>query len=151
MKSWIRCFAAWLLGMMIAGSGIGAARTAFPGAVPAAGEFLTGHEGLEKAWKEGLTEVLVRCQGLVVYKLPDDLEGIRHQRFLIRLSSGQTVLIVHNIDLSKRVAKLRVGDKVRVRGEYIWNEKGGLIHKTHRDPGGEDPSGWIKHEGWIYR
>lgn len=114
-------------------------------------EILVGDEGLAKAWEERLTEVFVRCQGRVVFKLPDDLVGSRHQRFLIRLSSGQTVLIVHNIDLVKRVAKLRIGDKVRVRGEYIWNDKGGLIHKTHRDPGGEDPSGWIKHRGLIYR
>lgn len=149
MTSWFRCLLAGLLGWVMAGSVMFAGNV--PVQAPAGVEILTGDEGLAKAYQEMLSEVFVRCQGRVVFKLPDDLEGSRHQRFLIRLTSGQTVLIVHNIDLVKRVAKLRIGDKVRVRGEYIWNDKGGLIHKTHRDPGGEDPSGWIKHRDLVYR
>ncbi|RYD47668.1 MAG: DUF3465 domain-containing protein, partial [Verrucomicrobiaceae bacterium] len=47
--------------------------------------------------------------------------------------------------------KLRVGDKVVVRGEYIWNDKGGLIHWTHHDPKGKGPEGWIRHKGRKYR
>ena len=102
------------------------------------------------AFENQISEIRVICSGKVVYKLADDIADIRHQRFLIELASGQTLLIVHNIDLVKRVKPLRLGDKVIVRGEYIWNDKGGLIHYTHRDPAGIQPSGWIKHRGVLY-
>lgn len=107
-------------------------------------------EKLAWAFENHISEIRVTCSGTVVYKLADDLLDIRHQRFLIELESGQTLLIVHNIDLVKRVKPLRLGDKVTVRGEYIWNDKGGLIHYTHRDPAGLQPSGWIKHRGVLY-
>lgn len=102
------------------------------------------------AFENQISEIRVTCSGTVVYKLADDIADIRHQRFLIELESGQTLLIVHNIDLVKRVKPLHLGDKVIVRGEYIWNDKGGLIHYTHRDPEGLQPSGWIKHRGVLY-
>lgn len=102
------------------------------------------------AYENKISGFRVTCSGVVVNKLPDDLADIRHQRFIIKLESGQTLLIVHNIDLAKRVKPLRFGDKVRVRGEYIWNDKGGLIHYTHRDPTGILPSGWIRRKGVIY-
>jgi len=42
----------------------------------------------------------------------------RHQRFIVELSSGRTVLIAHNIDLAPRVRSLKVGDTVSFYGEY---------------------------------
>jgi len=103
------------------------------------------------AFENGISEIRVTCSGVVVYKLPDDTFDIRHQRFLIELASGQSLLIAHNIDLAKRVKPLRIGDKISVRGEYIWNEKGGLIHYTHRDPAGIQPDGWIKRKGVVFQ
>lgn len=102
------------------------------------------------AFENRISEIQVTCTGMVVYKLTDDISDIRHQRFLIELASGQTLLIAHNIDLAKRVKPLRIGDKVSVRGEYIWNEKGGLIHYTHDDPAGVHPGGWIKRKGIVF-
>lgn len=110
----------------------------------------TRDKKLAWAFKNKVSEIQVTCSGKVVYKLADDTSDVRHQRFIIELESGQTLLIVHNIDLVKRVKPLRIGDKVTVRGEYIWNHKGGLIHYTHRDPAGIHPSGWIKHRGILY-
>ncbi len=106
---------------------------------------------LRWAFRNKINEIRVTCSGKVIRKLPDDTHGSRHQRFIIKLASGQTLLIVHNIDLAKRIARLRIGDKASVRGEYIWNDKGGLIHYTHRDPAGIQPGGWIKHRGIVYR
>lgn len=106
---------------------------------------------LAKAFREGASEFRATCSGKVIRKLSDDTIGSRHQRFIIRLSSGQTLLIVHNIDLSKRVKSLRLGNRIKIRGEYIWNHQGGLIHYTHRDPAGIQPSGWIRYKGKTYR
>ena len=103
------------------------------------------------AYENRISEIQVTCAGEVVYKLSDDTFDIRHQRFLIELASGQTLLIAHNIDLAKRVKPLRIGDKISVRGEYIWNENGGLIHYTHHDPAGIRPGGWIKRRGVVFR
>ncbi len=74
-----------------------------------------------------------------------------HQRFIVRLASGQTVLIAHNIDLAPRVAGLTVGATVRFQGEYEWNDRGGLVHWTHHDPEGRRSAGWIEYRGTRYQ
>ncbi|HCO00426.1 MAG TPA: DNA-binding protein, partial [Methylophaga sp.] len=89
--------------------------------------------------------------GTVTRLLSDDNDGSRHQRFIIELASGQTLLIVHNIDLAPRIDDIREGDEVRVYGEYIWNDKGGLIHWTHHDPANRHPHGWIRHQDRLYQ
>ncbi len=95
--------------------------------------------------------VQVEDAGTVVKVLADDNQGARHQRFLVKVVSGQTLLFAHNIDLANRVENLNVGDSVEFRGEYIWNEKGGIVHWTHRDPQGHHYDGWIKHNGSTYQ
>ena len=67
--------------------------------------------------------------------------GGRHQKFLVRLSPDHTILIAHNIDLAPRINALREGDDIQFSGEYVWNEKGGVIHWTHRDPQGLHEAG----------
>lgn len=93
----------------------------------------------------------VESEGNVIKIMPDDREGSRHQRFLIRLSNDHTLLVAHNIDLAPRVADLQVGDIIAFKGEYEWNSKGGVIHWTHRDPAGRHPGGWLKHKDRIYQ
>ena len=83
--------------------------------------------------------------------LSDDAQGSRHQRFIVRLSSGQTVLVAHNIDLAPRVPGLKVGDIVEFSGEFEWNDKGGVVHWTHHDPSGSHPGGWLKHGGRVFQ
>jgi hypothetical protein len=83
--------------------------------------------------------------------LSDDNDGSRHQRFVVALASGQTLLISHNIDLAPRVVGLRKGDVVSFSGEYEWNAEGGVIHWTHHDPRKRHPAGWIKHDGKVYQ
>ena len=92
----------------------------------------------------------VRGTATVSRILSDDNEGSRHQRFVVRLSSGRTLLIAHNIDLAPRVSSLRVGDTVSFYGEYEWNDRGGVIHWTHHDPRGSHVGGWIEHKGRRY-
>lgn len=83
----------------------------------------------------------MQSEGVVVKVLPDDNHGSRHQKFLIELSSGQTILIAHNIDLASRISPITEGDVVAFNGEYEWNEKGGVVHWTHRDPNGRHEAG----------
>ena len=83
--------------------------------------------------------------------LADDLTGSRHQRFIVRLGSGQTILIVHNIDLAPRVSELQTGDRIGFYGEYVWNAEGGMVHWTHHDPQGKHEAGWLKRNGRTYQ
>ncbi len=92
----------------------------------------------------------VTIKGIVDRVLDDDNRGSRHQRFIVRLDSGTTLLIAHNIDLAKRVPLDR-GGEVEIRGEYEWNEQGGLLHWTHHDPDARHPGGWIDYDGNRYR
>jgi hypothetical protein len=98
-----------------------------------------------------VSNVQVEGEGIVTHLLQDDLVGSRHQRFLVRLVSDQTVLIAHNIDIAPRVNGLQKGDIARFYGEYVWNEKGGLVHWTHHDPAERHVAGWIKHKGRTYQ
>lgn len=88
--------------------------------------------------------------GRVSRLLGDDSLGNRHQRFILALDSGQSLLIAHNIDLAPRVESLAVGDTVEFHGVYEWNDKGGVVHWTHRDPEGRHEAGWIRHRGRTY-
>lgn len=113
-------------------------------AVSASGE-------IESAFQNQQSGVQVTGEGIVTRILADDSDGSRHQRFILRLASGQTLLVAHNIDLAPRIASLSPGDTVAFNGEYEWNEKGGLIHWTHRDPNGQHEAGWLKHNGETYQ
>jgi hypothetical protein len=106
---------------------------------------------LGRAFKNGTSDVQVEGEGVVTRMLADDLSGSRHQRFIVSLASGQTVLIAHNIDIAPRIDGLQTGDSVRFYGEYVWNEKGGMVHWTHHDPEGRHVAGWLKHNGQIYQ
>ena len=106
-------------------------------------------QAVEALFEQGLSDRIVQVEGVVDRVLRDDLEGSEHQRFVLRLGSGHTLLVAHNIDLSQRVP-LKRSDLVEARGEYEWNERGGVLHWTHRDPQGRHEDGWIRHEGQQY-
>ena len=106
---------------------------------------------IEELYADHRSGVVVEAAGVVERVLSDDLQGSRHQRFVVRLASGHTVLISHNIDLAPRVADLSVGDHLAFRGQYEWNDRGGVVHWTHHDPDGSRPGGWIEHQSRVYR
>lgn len=98
----------------------------------------------------------VEGKGSVVKILDDDDKaggdkGSRHQRFILRLDSGQTVLVAHNIDLAPRIELINEGDTIVFKGVYVSNDKGGVIHWTHRDPQEHHEDGWLKRNGKIYQ
>jgi hypothetical protein len=106
---------------------------------------------LASAFENRLRNVQVQGIGQVARVLADDNDGSRHQKFILRLASGQKLLVAHNIDLAERAAELRIGDTVEFRGEYEWNPQGGVIHWTHRDPEGRHATGWLKLNGRTYQ
>jgi molybdopterin converting factor small subunit len=105
---------------------------------------------VESAYANQTSDLQVSSSGTVVKLLSDDNKGSRHQRFILKLSNNQTVLVAHNIDLAPKITSLRRGDIVEFNGEYEWNNKGGVIHWTHHDPAGRHQDGWLKHNGSIY-
>ena len=98
----------------------------------------------------GDSESWIEASGLVRRLLPDDSDESRHQRFVLDMRNGQTILVAHNIDLAKRVP-LGMGSRIRVRGLYEWNDMGGLVHWTHHDPLGVEDGGFIKYRTRVYR
>ena len=117
----------------------GVLQTAHPPAGPTS--------AIDAAFEARRSDAWVEDAGIVERVLADDRDGSRHQRFIVRLASGRTVLIAHNIDLAPRLEPLRPGDPIRFRGQYEWNSQGGVVHWTHHDPSGRREGGWIEHGG----
>lgn len=116
-----------------------------------ASNFAYANPQIEKAYHDKQSNVQVQGVGKVIRILPDDNDGSRHQKFLLKLPSKLTLLVAHNIDLSKRIDGLKEGDDVEFYGEYEWNNKGGVLHWTHHDPKGKHKDGWLKHKNVIYK
>ena len=110
-----------------------------------------GTQIIENAFSNKLSDVQVQTQGKVRAILPDDNEGSRHQKFILELSNGQTILIAHNIDLAPRIENIKKGDTVAFNGEYEYSQKGGVVHWTHKDPKHRHIDGWLNHNGKIYQ
>jgi hypothetical protein len=68
---------------------------------------------------------------------------------VLRVGGGQTLLIAHNTEVAGRVP-LSLGDRARFRGSYEWNDLGGMVHWTHRDPMGHTDGGWIEFRNKRY-
>jgi hypothetical protein len=109
-----------------------------------------GQQAVLEAYRQRQSNLWVDVTGVVERVLPDDRSGSRHQRFILGLDDGHTLLVSHNIDVAERAPVAR-GDSVELRGEYEWNEQGGVIHWTHHDPEGRQPGGWIRTGGRTYR
>jgi hypothetical protein len=106
---------------------------------------------IQRAFATQKSNLQVSAQGRIVKSLPDDIEGDRHQRFLVQLSPQLTILIAHNIDIAPKIDTLKVGNRIQFYGEYEWNELGGVVHWTHHDPQQRHPNGWLKYLGRTYQ
>ncbi|MEB3753996.1 DUF3465 domain-containing protein [Acinetobacter sp. MD2(2019)] len=106
---------------------------------------------IANAFAQHKSNVQAQASGKVKAILADDNEGFRHQKFILSLENGISVLVAHNIDLAPQIKHLEKGDVVEFNGEYEYNPKGGVTHWTHRDPKGNHANGWLKHNGQIYQ
>ena len=120
---------------------------AVAGAAPASNA--STDKSLSAAARDHAEGLEVNVHGRVTRLLSDDTKGARHQRFLIRTGENLSILVVHNIDLAPRVP-VRQGDSVALRGEYVWNDRGGMVHWTHHDPDRRHQAGWIELGGRRY-
>ncbi|MCU4332108.1 DUF3465 domain-containing protein [Acinetobacter pittii] len=110
-----------------------------------------GVDTVKAAYEQRQSNVQVQGSGRVKAILRDDNDGSRHQKFILVLKNGLSILIAHNIDLAPKISNLNKGDIVEFYGEYEYNPKGGVLHWTHHDPQGRHESGWLKHDGQIYQ
>ena len=107
------------------------------------------------AWRDGLSNVEVTAHGSVARILGSrDGRSGPHLGFLLHLSGsegrGLTVRVEDNLDLTGPIV-LHEGDDATIRGEYIYDARGGLIHYTHRDPRGRHAAGYVQVEGHLYQ
>ncbi len=114
-------------------------------------ELSSSDRAIDTAYKNKQSHFQVGGSGKVIKLLSDDTQGKRHQKFLIRLNSGQTLLISHNIGIAPRIDTLKPGDHLNFYGEYEWNENGGVVHWTHHDPDNRHADGWLNHNGKLYQ
>jgi Protein of unknown function (DUF3465) len=120
-------------------------------AVAASAQPTTGaSDAAAAAFRAHASGTVISVTGVVQRVLADDRDGSPHQRFVLRTPAGQTLLVAHNLDLAPRLENLGVGEILNIKGEYVWNEQGGLLHWTHRDPGGNHPPGFIERNGHRY-
>lgn len=110
-----------------------------------------GADTIKAAYEQRKSNVQVQGSGRVKAILREDNEGSRHQKFILVLKNGLSILVAHNIDLAPKIPDLKKGDVVEFYGEYEYNPKGGVLHWTHRDPQNRHESGWLKHDGQIYQ
>ncbi len=106
---------------------------------------------IENAFRSRRSNIPVTEAGVVSRLLSDDSQGDRHQRFIVSLPSGHTILIAHNIDIAPRINSIRESDQITFCGIYEWNDKGGVVHWTHHDPSRRHASGYLVHNGRTYQ
>lgn len=111
----------------------------------------SGDQIIQKAFENQARNLQVEASGRVFKMLKDDNNPPRHQRFILKLDNGMSLLVAHNIDLAKRITDLKAGDVVSFYGEYEWNKQGGVLHWTHHDPQGRHAAGWLRHNGQTYQ
>ena len=110
---------------------------------------LASQQTIVGAQSRHLRRVEVITSAQVWRLLPTDENGLRHQKFLIRLNNGTTVLVANDLTMGQMVP-VKPGEIVEIKGEYIWTRKGGVLHWTHHTDDAH-MGGWIRLGGQIYQ
>ena len=108
-----------------------------------------GEAVVEKAFYDRQSELMVEVTGTVFQMASQNASNAGYQEFRMKLPSGQLLTIVHENKRGQRLP-LEANDTVTVRGQYYWNELGGIIKGTQRDNSMERLHGWIEHDGVRY-
>jgi hypothetical protein len=91
----------------------------------------------------------VTLSGVIQERLGDTYGRFQHQRFILGCANGTHILVVNDVSIGQRVPLVLHG-RVTVRGQYVWDSQGGVVHFTHHaDDGGK--SGWILLGSHVYQ
>ena len=113
-------------------------------------EIVAQQGGVQQAYAAGQSGIWLEARGRISRVLRDDNDGARHQKFILELDDGHTVMVAHNIDLARRIPA-HENLPLLVRGRYEWNDRGGVIHWTHHDPDDPLQGGWIEVDSVRYQ
>ena len=113
-----------------------------------------GNAAVYDAWRAQRSSVEVTASGSVARIFGTRLgRSGEHEGFLLHLRGpgghGLTVRVEDNVDITGPIP-LQTGDDVEVRGEYIFDPRGGIVHYTHHDPRGHHSSGYVKVRDRLY-
>lgn len=86
---------------------------------------------------------------VVTNVLPDDTDGLPHQKWEARLSDGSIIMVVYNSNMGERIP-VEIGATFSVGGQFIWTADGGLVHWVHSDPKHKRPDGYVMFNGVVY-
>ena len=110
-----------------------------------------GDVDLVRAVKDQRNVDFVQGSNVTVSRiLPDDTQGLEHERWYIQLSDGSVVFAVYNIDMNVERVPLVQGEKQDIGGQFIWTNNGGLLHWLHADPKNNRPDGFVIVNGHRY-
>ena len=108
-----------------------------------------GAHVVEKAFYDRKSNLMVEVSGEILRVMDQVRNNPRHQEFQMRLPTGQLLMVVHKNNIGEWMP-LQPRDQVRIRGEYLWSEMGGLVRNTEKDSSMDRRHGWIEHEGERY-
>lgn len=112
------------------------------------GNVLSGTvDQLKVIMRSGGNRPQVMVTGVVAQILPEDHDGLPHQKYTLTVGGQIKLLIVSNLDFGR--VPLQVGQTLTVCGEYK-NVGQGMIHWTHFDPHGGHPDGFTISNGTLY-
>lgn len=66
-----------------------------------------GADTIKAAYEQRQSNVQVQGSGRVKAILRDDNDGSRHQKFILVLKNGLSILVAHNIDLAPKIPNLK--------------------------------------------
>lgn len=89
----------------------------------------------------------VMVTGVVTQILPEDHNGLPHQKYTLTVGGQIKLMIVSNLDFGR--VPLVVGSTLSVCGEFKKVGEG-MIHWTHFDPHGGHPDGFTIVNGALY-
>jgi hypothetical protein len=125
-------------------------RNLSPSPVPPGAIEPTDDHEIVQAQTSNLVNAEVKGLAVVKKLLHDDVVAPRHQKFLLELTNGTTILVAHNTDVAPQVP-IQEGDQLVICGSFIYNAKGGLIHWTHHSTSPRHQGGYIDFNGSRYQ
>lgn len=104
-------------------------------------------ESLNQVKNSKANRPMVYVEGKITQILPEDKDGLPHQKYIMQAFGSVKIQVVSNLDFGR--IPVQVGSVVSVCGEYI-NAAGGMVHWTHFDPHGGHPDGFTILNGQLY-